>query len=104
SGSRPASLPRRATVRAKWRLISSATSSGSLSSRMSDVPEVAAAALAGGEAGGAFLRFGVERRHAKARLVGKRTVQLEVPLLVGRAAIRAHADLQEPNDHLGQRL
>src|SRR5215475_3457463 len=69
SGSRPASLRRRVTKRAKLRLISSATSSGSLSSRMSDVPEVAAAALAAGEAGGALLSLGPKRRRAEPALV-----------------------------------
>src|SRR3954452_14014454 len=82
----------------------SAPSGGSLSSRMSDVAEVAAAALAGREARRALLRLGLQRRHAEPRLVDERLALLEGPLIVGRAAVRAQAVLLEFRDRPGQRL
>src|SRR5258708_18724898 len=91
-------------VFSKPRLISRATSSGSLSNAMSDVPEIAAAALAASEAGGALARLRLQRRHAEAALVREGFAELEVPLLVGRAPIGPHAELRELRDHLGQRL
>src|SRR5258708_19356923 len=91
-------------VFSKPRLISRATSSGSLSNAMSDVPEIAAAALAGSEAGGALARLRLQRRHAEAALVREGFAELEVPLLVGQAPIGPHAEMRELRDHLAQPL
>src|SRR5258708_8688613 len=87
-------------VFSKPRLISRATSSGSLSNAMSDVPEIAAAALAGSEAGGALARLRLQRRHAEAAPLREGLAALQVPLLVGRAPVRPHPALQQLRDPL----
>src|SRR5438445_91589 len=69
----------------------------------SEVAEAAAASLAGGEAGGAGASLGLQGRRAAAAFIGQRGGNLETPLLVGRAAIRAQAGLRESGELLGQR-
>ena len=67
-----------------------------------DVAEIAAAALAGGKAGGAGFAFGLHHRRAAAAFAAQGLGQLEAPLLVGRAAVGAHAGLRERRDLPGQ--